>query len=133
PNLSFSFKKKHFNRIFPRQEYKNLNTDNIIESINLYFKNQIKWLDNNYEKVYLSLTGGFDSKVSLALVKPIIKKVMTFTYMYKDFDNKNYKEMTQYRKIYYRDKYIVDKLVDNFLLNHKYYYFEEYKAPSYFI
>lgn len=134
PNLMFSYKDKSFHRIFPREEYQNNSLDKVMEKTIPYLENQIKWLDNHYDKIYLSLTGGFDSKLSLALVKPIIDKIFTFTYMYKFDESTNYKELSNFKKIYYKDKIIVDNLVDNFRLNnHKYFFFSDYKAPSEYI
>lgn len=134
PNLMYSYKKNSFKRIFPRERYEQNSLSKVINDTKTYFDNQIEWLDNHYEKIYLSLTGGFDSKLSLALIKPIIDKTYTFTYMYKFDENIKYNDLSNFRKIYYKDKIIVDKLVDNFRLNnHKYFFFSDYKAPSAYI
>lgn len=131
PNLMYSFRNNSFKRIFPRGNQKNLPLEYVIEKTEAYLKTQINWLNNHYDKIYLSLTGGFDSKVSLALVRPIIDKVFTFTYMYKFDENTNYEELGNFKKIYYKDNVIVNNLVENFRLNnHKYYFFSDYKAPA---
>ncbi|MCK1975518.1 hypothetical protein LNK15_00425 [Jeotgalicoccus huakuii] len=130
PNLYFSFSKFKFNRIYPRDQFVEREGNEVLLNIKKYLNTQINWLDNNYEKIYLSLTGGLDSKVSLSLVKPIIDKIETFTYMYRFNKDESYNLLNPYKRIYYLDKFIVDNLVYNFRFKHKYFYFEDYSPSS---
>src|SRR5699024_10987640 len=130
PNLYFSFKKLIFYRFFPREHYRLRDLDTVMKNTEWYIDTQVDWLKNNYKTISLSLTGGFDSKLSLALVKPIINRVETFTYMYRFNENINYDMLNMHKKTYYKDKVIVDNLIYNFNLNHQYFYFGEYKVPT---
>lgn len=130
PNLYFSFRTLKFDRFYPREKYKIQTLKDVIEKTEQYYLPQLKWLNKNYKKVYLSLTGGFDSKLTLALAKPIIDNIQCFTYMYKFNELDRYASLNKYKKVYYKDKVIVDNLVYNFNLNHNYFYFNDYKVPS---
>lgn len=130
PNLYFSFKGQKFHRFFPRQDFIPRTLDEVIDNTVKYYEPQLEWLDRHYETISLSLTGGFDSKLSLALVKPLIHKVETFTYMYRFKEEDNYNTLDKIKRIYYKDKVIVDNLVYNFNLNHKYFYLTDYNPPQ---
>jgi len=130
PNLFYSGMDHKFYRYFPRKKFKNQTLNEVLQNTDIYYSHQLNWLKNSRRNIYLSLTGGFDSKLSLAIVKPIINDIQTFTYMYRFWESENYNELNQYRKIYYKDQVIVNNLVYNFNLNHKFFYFEDYEVPS---
>lgn len=133
PNHYFTFKDKEFKRYFPRENYKIQNLETVINNTRCYYATQLNWLTENYKKIYVSLTGGFDSKLSLALIKPIVTQVEFFTYMYKYKNHTKYDSLNSFHKIYYKDKVIVDNLVYNFNLKHKYFYFNDYEVPKEYI
>lgn len=130
PNLYFSMREQKFHRFFPRHEFTPRTLDEVIDNTEHFYQPQLDWLDNHYESISLSLTGGFDSKLSLALVKPLIHKVETFTYMHKFKEGDTYDTLNKGKRIYYKDKVIVDNLVYNFHLNHRYFYFADYNPPE---
>jgi len=130
PNLCFSFKKQKFIRFYPMDKYKNQSIEEVIKNTENYFSPQVEWLDRHFKIIYQSLTGGFDAKLSLAINKPIFNKLRLFTYMYKFNEDDEYDALSQHKKIYYKDQYIVDGLVYNFNLNHSYFYFGDYKMPK---
>src|SRR5699024_3302046 len=113
--------------------YKIQNLETVINNTRCYYSTQLNWLTENYKKIYVSLTGGFDSKLSLALIKPIVTQVEFFTYMYKYKNHTKYDSLNSFHKIYYKDKVIVDNLVYNFNLKHKYFYFNDYEVPKEYI
>lgn len=128
-NSMFSSKNSSFTRIYPRQEFKELNLDEVYEQTKDFFQTQVEWLDNNYNDIYLSLTGGFDSKVSLAISKKIKSKIKYFTYMINTSKNSS----SRYENIFKIDKWNVENLVENLDLNHKMYYFKEYEKDDEYI
>ncbi|WP_156823540.1 hypothetical protein [Salinicoccus albus] len=130
PNLYFSFRGNSFKRFYPDKNIEIKAFDEIFNNTIQYYETQVKWLDNHYEKIYQSLTGGFDSKLSLAVNKPLLDKTEYFTYMLHFDKNQAYEDMNKFRKIYYKDKYIVERLVYNFNLNHRFFYFNDYKPPQ---
>lgn len=128
-NNYFSFKDSQFIRYFPRIEIENQTAEEIADKTIPLLKEQVKWLSNLDKTLYLSLTGGVDSKVSLAILKSIKPKLNLFTYLI-DFE----KEQDGPRKdIYLRDKELVDRLVYNFDLNHQYFNFEDFIIPKEFV
>src|SRR5699024_1528018 len=94
-----------------------------------YFLPQVGWIENNYEDIYLSMTGGIDSKVSMAVTKSLQNKQKYFTYM-KSISRQDVNSKDSAKRIYARDKFIVEKLADNFNLNHNLYFFRDYKMPK---
>ncbi|KKK33961.1 hypothetical protein WN59_10185 [Salinicoccus sediminis] len=130
PNLYFSFKNQEFIRYYPKDNFGNQTLEKVLENTEDYFLPQVEWLDKNFSTIQQSLTGGFDAKLSLAINKPILSKLNFFTYMYRFNEDDPYDELSQFKKIYYKDKYIVDQLIYNFNLRHKYLFFGDYKMPK---
>lgn len=122
PNLTFSFKDKSFTRIYPRTKYEVMDRQNILEKVITNLEEQVKWLEKSNKKLYFSLTGGYDSRVSLSLIKPILNNITFFTYM-TDFKNT---KSTAKKEIYLKDNEIVKKLADNININHQIYGLENY-------
>lgn len=128
-NSRFSFNAEKFIRIYPRHAYKELTLNELYEQTEPYFEPQVEWIDRNYANVYLSLTGGFDSKVSLAIAKSLKTKIKYFTYMIRV--NKN--NSSRYENIFKIDKWNVENLVYNLDLNHKMYYFKDYNVDEEYV
>ncbi|MCC4722382.1 hypothetical protein [Salinicoccus sp. RF5] len=126
PNVLFSSVKKDFVRYYPRVTSQRLSVEDVIENTLPYYQPQTEWLKENYNKIYQSVTGGFDSKVSLALTKPIMENIEYFTYMI-NLDNT---PDTPFSRIYKKDKDLVDRLIYNLRLDHKYYFFSDYVIPD---
>jgi len=69
-----------------------------------------------------SLTGGADSRLSLAMAKDYMEDIESFTYTpYED----DIKPETAKDELLYLDKRIVNQILDNFKLNHEYLYFRD--------
>lgn len=75
PNMYFDFGESSFMRFYPNGKFKNQTMETVIKNTEDYFLTQVQWLNNNYEVIYQSITGGFDAKLSLALTKPILEKI----------------------------------------------------------
>jgi hypothetical protein len=126
PNLYYSSKVGAFTRYYPRATAKSLELDEVVENTMDMFSPQVEWLNRNYKTIYQSLTGGYDSKVSLAIMKPLKDKIKYFTYM---IDLENTPD-SQFSRIYKKDKDLVDRLVYNLNLDHEYYFFPDYDMPK---
>lgn len=122
PNLKFSFKDREYERIYPRHSYEVMNKDEILQKLMMNFDEQIKWLNNTDKKLYFSITGGYDSRVSLSLVKPMLEKITFFTYI---ADLSRIKDGVR-KNIYLKDKDNVEKIGDNLNLNHHIYDLKNY-------
>lgn len=125
-NNYFSMEKQKFHRYYPRKDQKVLSLEKIYSNTKPYIDEQVKWLDKNYNEVYASLTGGYDSKVTMSFLKAIKNKVSFFTYMV-DLATK---ENGHGKDIYEKDEIIVDRLVDNFDVKHRYFYFKDYSITD---
>lgn len=128
PNLAFSFGNKKFKRIYPRKQYMIVDKETIVQKIITNMEEQVKWLEKSNKKKYFSLTGGYDSKVSLSMIKPLVNSIDFFTYM---TDFKNTKSVVK-KEIYYKDNEIVKRLASNINLNHQMYGLENYNADDEF-
>lgn len=115
PNFTYSVNGNAPVRIYPKKMYQTKSYKDVIDIIMPALEEQIKWLDNQDKKLYLSLTGGFDSKVTMALTKNIQEKISYFTYM-RNTENAN--RTTKW--IYDTDEKIVNTLVSNLNLNHQF-------------
>src|SRR5699024_2185873 len=128
-NNYFSFKNNEFIRYFPRENIDvNLSAEQLMKETIPYLKEQVKWLSNLNKTLYLSITGGVDSKVSLSILKPLKNRLKLFTYLI-DFDQE---KNGPKKDIYMRDRVLVDRIVYNLDLNQKYYYCSDFKLPSNF-
>lgn len=113
-------------RLFPLYKRKEQPYERAVNELIPYFDNTTDWIDNNPKKPVFSLTGGVDSRSSLAVLKPIINKVKSFTYLRPKKDLKNKAVKT----IYTNDERIVESMSDNLNLNHEFFYFQRKKEDE---
>lgn len=122
-NYSFSlFDKKH-TRFFPREnnKYTGLTEERKFELIERFWKKQLDFYFKTKDNMVMSLTGGGDSRFSLALMKEHINEVEFFTYATTSgLDNSTYAS----RRLS-KDDYIVKQIIQDLNLNHKFFYFDE--------
>ncbi|TDM50808.1 hypothetical protein ETI06_02190 [Macrococcoides goetzii] len=102
-------------RIFPNPELEHMKYNEILAELKKQINNLNISLENIQNKLLVSITGGIDSKCTLAMSKPIKKSVKTFTYI------KEIEAITNVRakNIYKTDKLIVERLVNNLNLDHE--------------
>lgn len=103
-------------RIFPNTEMKTYSYQEILSEMKKHVKNLNLTLNKVNNKLLVGITGGIDSKCTLALTKSMRNPVKTFTYM-KDIYSIQEKRA---RNIYKNDKIIVNRLVKNINLDHEY-------------
>ncbi|QQD85664.1 hypothetical protein [Jeotgalicoccus sp. ATCC 8456] len=114
PSLSLSLSSGEFNRYYPQKEMVNKDIDLIIKELEIYFEQMLIWLKNWNNDIVLTLTGGYDSRVSLALTREINDKIEYITYIHPNL--KRLSERAQ--EIYDIDMFITKSLRDNMNLNH---------------
>lgn len=113
-------------RIFPRRD-KGVNTiENGYEILVPYFAETIKWLKNQPNKIF-SLTGGQDSRLTLAILKSLINDMGFFTYLKQSQSLKRNKFA---KRQYSNDEMIVDQMVDNLNLKHEFFTIPDLKADD---
>lgn len=115
PNMSLEITTAKIERYYPVGKYSVRSKEEIRRELISYLNETVKWLNKSNYKLLLSLTGGGDSKMSLAILKPLIHRLETFTYL-KDTTN----ESNFVKKTFQNDKEIVDSIVNNLNLNHKF-------------
>lgn len=108
-------------RLFPRSSRTEKAVGKATNELFPYFDNMIEWIKRNRRNTVFSLTGGVDSRSSLAVLKPIIDEVKSFTYLRPNKDLKN----KAVRIIYTNDEKIVASIAENLNLNHEFFYIQK--------
>lgn len=123
PNYSLNLFTNKFKRFFPRENNKYVKLDETakFELIESFWKKQLDIISKDNDNIILSLTGGGDSRTSLALIKEHLAKVKLFTYASTD----GYNEKTNTNKILSIDNFIVKQMVNDLKFDHKFFYFDE--------
>ena len=123
PNYKLNFYDKKMERYFPRKE--NIYTDmEEKEKFDLFERFWFKQLDHFFDKYnnfIFSLSGGGDSRFSLALLKNYLKNVDFFTYTTIDGEDRS-SEAAKSLTIDYK---IVQQMLSDINLNHQYIYYVE--------
>lgn len=120
PNFYFDFHENKKQRFWPRNKNK-YTTVREKEKLNIaskIWKLQLEKFIKDYDHVVMSMTGGLDSRVSLAMLNGFYNEVLGFTYT-PSTDN-NFKPSTSWEKSIYSDKRIVDELLDVVNIKHRY-------------
>ncbi|WP_416729813.1 hypothetical protein [Fictibacillus sp. JL2B1089] len=116
PNMSYEVNARRLERYYPTKLYTQKTKFEIKEILKKYLYETVKWLQSSKYQPILSLTGGGDSRTSLAILKPIIHNIEMFTYMKDTSDSSEYA-----KKTFDKDKKIVSSLVENLNLNHRFF------------
>src|SRR5699024_718501 len=104
-------------RIFPRKDKGTESIENGYKILVPYFSETIKWLKGQPHKIF-SLTGGQDSRLTLAILKSLVNEIEFFTYLKQ---HKSLKRNKFAKRQYTNDEMIVDQMVDNLILNHEFF------------
>ena len=123
PNNELELGSLSTKRIFPLKNKGEATVDDIIIEMSRYIDEINRWLQNQSNKKF-SLTGGIDSRVSLALAKPIVEEMDFFTYLrpLEHIVNKNRYDT------YSTDEKIVREIVENLRISH--HFFTIYKNEN---
>lgn len=126
PNFKLDFQNKDTKRFFPRSinKYKNMPEEQKYSLFEKLWKDQIEYCVDTYDDIAFSLTGGNDSRISLAMLKEHKDKIRMFTYAAVD-NSKEVQNRTQ--ASYDIDRVILEKMKDNLDLNHEFYFFKNNK------
>lgn len=114
PSLKLNLTEYTFERYYPAKEINGKDIDDILKELDLYFGEMIKWLKKWDDDIFLTLTGGYDSRVSMALTNELSDKIEYVTYLHPNL--KRLSEAAQ--KIYEVDLFITEALSKNFCINH---------------
>lgn len=125
PNFSVDLPSGKFERFFPRErnKYTNIDEDKKFNLIEKFWKNQIENVFSKSDNVFLTLTGGGDSRMSLSLSFEYLDKLMLTTYAYTDSEKVDESDITS--KVLSLDNMIVKNIVKYLRLNHRFLYFDQ--------
>lgn len=122
PNFSLELFSKKLERFFPRKQnpYSSLSEEERFQLIERYWKFQIEKYLERHPNMILSLTGGSDSRVQLAMVKEHIDKIKMFTYAPEITEER---DLGISQEILKMDEKIVKEMLEDIPLNHRMIYF----------
>lgn len=125
PNFFFDYNSKKQVRFFPREnnKYTDMDEKEKFELIERFWKEQLRYFVSKYDNLIFSLTGGGDSRFSLALSKEYLDKIQFFTYATTKKEDSSSKSAAGLSM----DYKIVNQILDVVRLNHKYIYFVDDK------
>ncbi|HEC2158350.1 hypothetical protein B4W72_03570 [Staphylococcus delphini] len=116
-NMRFELNAHTLKRIYPVVQHQTLDTTRIVEQAIPLMQEMVAYIYRMGRPVVMSLTGGFDSRVSLALLKDKLPQTLFFTYLKTDGQ-----EITRAQKrIYDIDQKAVHFLVDQLHLKHHFF------------
>lgn len=126
PNFYYTTKLNNTVRYYPFKEnkYIGMDFDEKLRIFEFLWKEQLKYFKKQYESVIFSITGGADSRVSLALAKNYINDFQFFTYAP---TTRVSGHSSHFLKSLSKDKEIVDQMLDVIPLKHNYLLFQEDK------
>ncbi|RFA32091.1 hypothetical protein CAI16_19010 [Virgibacillus dokdonensis] len=114
PNHYINLSSLEITRYFPRENLVQLSVNEAASEIIKIINKQLDLLNN--KKIILSLSGGMDSRTSLALLKNKVSDLTLFTYFLRDSQDSSYKG----NSILNTDEAIVKDMINNLHLNHKF-------------
>lgn len=125
PNFYIDFYRKKQHRFFPREnnKYTSLDEDTKFQLIERFWKLQLDYYTAKYKNLLFSLTGGGDSRFSLALTKDYLERIHFFTYS----RTSGVDESSQTAIGLTMDYNIVTQMLEVMNINHKFIYFVEDK------
>src|SRR5699024_6228476 len=92
------------------------------ELIENLWKSQIDYYRNTSNELILSLTGGNDSRISLAMAREHNQEIKFFTYSTRKGESEN---KGHYAKVLSVDQYIVKQILSDLSLNHTFFFLNE--------
>lgn len=115
PNHFRNFDENKTERYFPRKELLEENINEVIDILVEETEKQMNLISKS-NKMLFSITGGMDSRSSLALSKKYKDSIHFFTYYYMHSLDSNFKG----NKSLHLDRAIVKSIAENLSLNHKF-------------
>lgn len=108
PNTLFSLNNKTIKRFWPREDIKMLNLEDIVNSIIKDSKTQLELISKE-KNLLLSLTGGMDTRTTLAMAREYVDDIELFTYSFKNAS----------KLVYILDYEVAKDIAQKLKLNHK--------------
>ncbi|MBY0145142.1 hypothetical protein [Neobacillus niacini] len=113
PNTLLEVNTTNVRRFFPREDIEIKPMEQIVEEITALSKKQMELLSKSHKTFLFSLTGGIDSRTTLALAKDFKDKCHFFTYRKENFNSSKL-------NAFIIDESIVKEMTYNLDLNHEF-------------
>lgn len=125
PNFKIDLISKKRERFFPREtnKYNSFSHKSKLELMEKLWKKQVEYYCEKYENIIFSITGGADSRVSLAMAREHLDKMKFFTYSTTEGESHS----SKYTSVLSNDQYIVKQILKDVKLNHEFFYFDKNK------
>lgn len=126
PSLELDLRTFSFKRIYPRIPLQNISAEKTFDELKPYLDQSIKYLKRQDRKIFTTITGGIDSRVSAALTKSFKNNVeyLTYTKPQESINSKTGK------RIYQIDEKIAWELKDNLGWDHSIINLTDYKVEN---
>lgn len=126
PNFKLDYNGKNIQRFFPRakNKYKNMDENSKLDLAGEIWKKNSNYYLSQYSNIVMSLTGGGDSRSTLAMLREHINKIQFFTYAATDKTNNI---SSRYDKTNDLDRVLVNQIVNDLKLNHQFIYYRHNK------
>lgn len=116
-NMRFELNQRTLKRVYPIEKHQTFDTKSIVEQVLPLMTEMVAYIYRIGRPVVMSLTGGYDSRVSLALLKNRLPQTLFFTYLITDEE----KITRAQKRIYDTDRKVVHFLVDQLNLEHHFF------------
>ncbi|ENL6208978.1 hypothetical protein AB5O29_001932 [Staphylococcus pseudintermedius] len=116
-NMRFELNHHELKRVYPIDDYQTQEIAHVVEQVIPLMTEMVAFVYRLDRPVVMSLTGGYDSRVSLALLKNKLSHTLFFTYLRTD----EQKITRAQKNIYDTDQKAVQFLVDQLNLNHHFF------------
>lgn len=124
PNFKLDFHKRELKRFFPRAEnpFKKKTDPEKVSLVDSMFKSQIDFYVGTFQNTVHSITGGIDSRASLAATKDYFDKIDYFTYT---LSKSKVSKKSKFSRRYEEDKILVKQLIGYLPLKHSFLYIRD--------
>lgn len=126
PSLKLELNTYKFKRHYPNEVIKEMKIEVILEELEGYFNEMINWLKRFENKIILTLTGGFDSRVSMALTRSFNEQIEYITYIHPNLARLS----DRAQEIYDTDVFITKNIASNININHTLVNLADYKLKG---
>lgn len=125
PNHFVNLKSKKYTRFFPREnnKFKYVEEEEKFQLFERFWKEQAQYFFNKYENFVLSLSGGGDSRFTMAMLRDHLEKIQFFTYA----NNDTFDERNATSKMLSIDNIIVKQILRDINIKHNFFYLDKEK------
>ncbi|KKK33962.1 hypothetical protein WN59_10195 [Salinicoccus sediminis] len=124
PNYYVDLKTNKSTRFFPREnnKYTSYDESQKFEMVERLWRSQIDYYQSTSNELVLSLTGGNDSRISLAMAREHNQDIKFFTYSTKEGEDE---KSGRFAEVLSVDQYLVKQILCDISLNHTFFFFNE--------